>query len=519
MQTHTPEQTSSTSVHSRSRASVFAFARSEAVLAARHPLMLLAVVVSLWLALAGARDGAPIWQMLSVDAAGWMLPLTVGAYLLGSNSSSSEWHQQTEEFLDSLANGRVTRTLGRVLAGVAPVAYSIIVALLPILIGFGSNPAGDIIWTEFAIVPLSVALAWTVGCLVGSLRWFRPAPSLFLVVYLFLQLLASPDIEIGASGPSQSDAGRLLLWLPASAFESPFELMLRPSTQRFFYLVAALVAIVLLLMWRADRPTSGRRWLLPSMLAATGAVLGLAYIAMSAIPTAEWAAQSLDRPRADWSVLTSEQQCANTEGVEYCAYPTFEPWIDDWSAAIAESVRLAPTRVKGVVQRPSNTAFDGMDPGPGWLTTGFSWDYPRTSEPVHAFALAAAAGNLVVGLPAGYEESCDAQAQGRSVLPLWLAATSVNQGETLLQRLAEAPGAKASIGGVGLGNATIGSDAAFVAVKLSELSDSNVEEVLMSRYTELVDPRTTVGDVAAWFGIADQGAAESGSEINLPVCG
>ncbi|HEX6299379.1 MAG TPA: hypothetical protein VF148_02810 [Acidimicrobiia bacterium] len=479
----------------------------------------MAVFASVWFGVVGLGKGAVVWQTLSVELSGWLLPLAIASYLLGSTSSSSEWRQQTEEFLDSLPNGRQARILGRVMAAAAPVGYSVILVTAWMLIGARNNPAGEIIWSEVAVGPLSIAIAWTIGSLVGGFRRFRSAPSLFLVMYLFLQLLASPDIEIGASGPSQSDAGRLLMWLPPSSFESPFEILLRPSAQRLMYLVAVLVAVVLWMMWRADRSTSKRRWLVAATSVAMATVFVLGYVVASATPTVNWAAQSLDRPRADWTKLTLAQRCTNTDGIALCAYPTFEPWIHVWNGAITRAARLAPERVKGVAQRPSNTSFDGFDPGPGWVITGFSWDKPNADEPVRAFALAASAGNLAVGLPAGYQANCDAHGQGRSVVPLWLAATSVDNGVMLLRQLAEQAGPITSIGGVGLGNAIFGPDAPNLALDISEQPTTEVESVFSSRLSQLTDARTTIEDVASWFGISVRDSGQPLVPSDLPTCG
>jgi hypothetical protein len=480
--------------------------------------MVLAVLFSMWLGVVGLGEGAVVWQTASVELSGWLLPVAIASYLIGSSSSSSEWREETEEFLDSLPNGRQARTLGRVMAAAAPVGYSLILLTAWILIGARDSPAGEIIWSEVAIGPLSLALAWTIGCLVGGFRRFRSAPSLFLVAYLFFQLLASPDIEVGASGPSQSDAGRLLMWLPPSSFESPFEILLRPSTQRLMYLVAVLVGIVFWMMWRADRSTSKKRWLVAGTSVAMAIVFVLGYVVASATPTVAWAAQSLDRPRADWLKLTSAQRCTNTDGVAFCAYPTFDPWIHVWNDAVARSASLAPERVEGVAQRPSNTTFDGVDPGPGWVITGFSWDKPNADEPVHAFALAASAGNLAVGLPSGYQASCDAHGQGRSIVPLWLAATSVDNGVMLLRQLAEQPGPVTSIGGVGLGNAIFGPDALNLALDISELPMTDVESVFASRLSQLTDPNLTTEEVASWFGISVRDSGRALVQSDLPTC-
>ena len=494
-------------------------ARLEAITIARHPFMLIAVAAALWFSLRGLRTDAVVWQSLSVQGAGSTLPLAVASFLLGSTMASGDWRDQTEEFLDSLLNRRLIQTLGRIGGAAAPVGYSILIMIVTLVVGLTGRPAGEIIWTELAAGPTLVAISWIVGLAVGGFRRFRAAPSLVLVSYLFLQLLGSPDLEIGASGPSQFDLGQLLLWVPPSAFESPFELLLRPSTLRILYLVSILLAVVALVIRRADRAGAGHRWLLATVVIVGAASATLGYQVVLAEPNAAWAAPSLDRARADWSKLTANQECESIGSLSYCAYPGFDSWIEEWSRTISPAARLAEARVRGVVQRPENTGFDDMDPGPEWLITDFSWDNPHSDSPVNSFALAAGAGNLTVGLPTGFQETCDAGGQGRSIVPLWTAATSVDGGIELLQRLAQSTGPIRSIDGVPLGNAAIGTDAAAVALALTERSREEVTEVFVARYDELVDPTTTTNEVAGWFVIASSDLGPSELQVSLPACG
>jgi hypothetical protein len=480
--------------------------------------MLLALAASTFFALWGSVRGSVVWQDWSVGMIGWTMPIILASYLLGSGSSASEWRDGSEEFLDSLQEGRTTRSIGRLGGAVAPVGFSILVAGVSMLVGLGANPAGNVMWSELAAAPLVAGVSWSIGCLTGGIRRFRAAPVLILVLYAFAQLLASPDIEIGAAGPSRTDLGRLMLWQPPSAFESPFALLLRPSTPRLAYLGAVFTASALFLA-SSGRKVSRGVWLSAAVVAAVLAVGALGSWVLAVSREVPWAALSFDRPRVDWQVLTSLQECSPVEQRMYCPYPGFEPWVEEWSSAVGYSALLAPNRVKGVVQRPPASSFDGMDPGGGWLVTGFSWDSPGSGKPVYAFALAAASANLTVGLPAGYQVGCDAQRQGRSVVPLWAAATSTERGMGLLRDLAESPGAKTSIGGVSLGNAIIGDQGADLAVELARLSRDSVAVILMSRFDELVDPMTSVEEVAGWFGIELRETAPPNPALGAPECG
>jgi hypothetical protein len=137
---------------------------------------------------------------------------------------------------------------------------------------------------------------------------------------------------------------------------------------------------------------------------------------------------------------------------------------------------------------------------------------------VNGFALAAGAGNLTVGLPAGFQEACDAGGQGRSIVPLWTAAASVDGGIQLLLRLAQSTGPIRSIDGIPLGNAVLGADAAAVALALTERSREEVIDVFVARYDELVDPTTTTSEVARWFGVASPDVGPSELQVSLPAC-
>ncbi len=503
---------------SRRLPAVVTLARLEAIEAIRDPAMVVAALLSLGLALREVLGRAVVWQSFSVHASLWMIPIALVAVLISSSSSSSEWQDDSEEFLDSLPLGRSVRALGRAGGAITPVGFSLAVLVASGAGVLGGNPAGRFLWTEFLSAPLVVAITWVAGCFLGGLRRFRAVTSLSLVVYAFAQLLASPDVEIGAAGPSSTDLGRLMLWLPASRFETPLHLLLRPSSERFAYLATVLVVLVLLIAGKAQTDRSSRSRL--SMAAALG-MLGVGWLGslvVSATPGVPWWFMA-DRPVVDWSYLTPRQDCVVGEHAHvYCAYPGFESWIDDWSDVVERSAGLGPERIRGVVQRPSGSSFDGMDPGPGWLVVGFTWDGDWIGAPVHSFALSAAAAGATVGLPTGYEAACDAQGQGRSIVPLLVAATQVDGGIELLGRLVETPGAEQSVDGVPLGRAFIGEEAAKVGLELSYRDPDQVQDIMVSRYDELIDPSTGVGEVAAWFGIITEDQTFTDVPSDLPAC-
>lgn len=474
---------------------------AEACASAKHPLVLIGFATSIWFLLQGLVQGAVVWHMLSVSLGGYMLPLIASAFLLGSWTASTEIRYATEEYLDSLTHGRLIRTLALLGGAAGPLAYALVLVAVAHIAGLALAPAGRVLWGEIAAVFLAVAIAWVGGSVLGRAQRVRAAPVLLLIVYGALQLLGSPDVELGAPEVAQeNDLGRLLLWMPSSAFDSPFDALMRPTWPRVWFLSSVVAMLVVVLVAR-----SARRLKLPvlaSGIVATVLVISGAHEVLSFVPEQPWVIADMSRPRVDWELVTSQQVCKSSGDVLYCAYPGFEPWIERWGAVVARVSTIQAPQLSEIAQRPQLSNFPGYYPSPHSATVFFAWDRPGTGRPIEAFAMASRIGHTMVGLPAGPYDACDAEGQGRSVFPLWIAAVSTDGGDALLAELDQARGLTRDIEGVPIGGALLDARSFSIARQLVDMDDASVRSVFAEHWTELLDPQLAVGSVAEWFGFS-----------------
>ncbi len=488
---------------------------AEARSAAVHPVMLLGVGLSAWLLARHLLGGAAVWQVLSVGIGGFLLPLVAATFLVGAWSSSREIRYSYEEHFDSLAHGRTVRSLGILGGMIGPLAYVIGLVAAAVLVANSSSPAGEVLRGEIAVAPLAVGVAWAAGVAFRGAKRLRATPIAVLVVYAALQLIGSPDFEIGSgeSAPG-ADLSRLLLWMPPSAFDTPFDLLMRPSGERPWFLVAVLLLLIIVVAVRTSR-----RLRLLGMVSVAIAVAAAGMSAdrvLSYTAQQPWAINTMVGPRVNWELLTASQDCSTGGSVDVCPYPGFEPWAEAWSEVILRVQEAFPSNVEAVIQRPQRSQFPGSDPGPNRVATLFEWDRPGSSRPVHSFALASRGGHTLVGLPSSPADSCNASGQGRSVFPLWLASVSVDGGDTLVADVQEAKMIP-EIEGVPMGGAIVDPVAVGLAQELILLDESHVRNVFASNWDRLVDPQTSVDDVAAWFELTTAPTSQADPNDSIPA--
>ncbi|MGH8870979.1 MAG: hypothetical protein ACRDWS_03285 [Acidimicrobiia bacterium] len=474
--------------------------KAVALAAAKHPLTVAGFAISGWLLGRALINEATVWQFLAVSFAGWLLPLAGAAFLVACWTASTEIRYAYEEHLDSLPHGRTVRALGLLGGVVGPLAYAFILALAGVVAGLFLTPAGSLTWHELASGFLVVCIAWFAGIALGRSRRVRATPVLVLLIYATLQLLGSPDVEVGAPEVSGgSDLSRLLLWMPPSAFDTPFDVFLRPSGPRIFFLLSVALLTVVLVMTRSSRRIR------PVSIASAGAasllVVATALQVLSFVPDQPWAVVGGSRPRVDWEKQTSVQECLTVSDRLYCPYPGFEPWVAEWHE-VADGVSEVLTADLAVVaQRPQNSDFPRYSASPNGVATFFTWDRPGSSRPIHAFALASRIAHVSVGLPGGPHELCDARGQGRVALALWIAAASVDGGAEIVTAMESAQGSPAQIEGDVLGGAVFDSSTIALAQHLVTLDPQVVASVIEDRMSQLARPEVTLQELAALFGV------------------
>ena len=225
-------------------------------------------IALMWYWLGGV---APILQRDVMFLAGAMLPLAAST-LLAANEATLRRHRASET-LTALPRGK-SEPLSGIQSGVAaPVAVAIALQTIGMIYLLSGGAIGWIDWWELAVGPVMVGVFGLAGVLLGRLFRHSIVASVSLVGIAFLQLIASPDIQIFSPEPGPTASVEWLApWITPSSFEPVEDLISRPSALHLVYLV--LLGVLL-----AGLAIPGRQRSRLILTSATGAFL----IAIAAI--------------------------------------------------------------------------------------------------------------------------------------------------------------------------------------------------------------------------------------------
>lgn len=485
---------------------------------------------------------APLLQRDVIFLAGAMLPLAAST-LLAANEATLR-RRRTAETLTTLPRGE-SEPLWGIQCGVAgPVAVAIALQTIGMIYLLLGGPIGWIDWWELAVGPVMVGVFGIGGVLLGSRIRHSILASVALVGIAFAQLIASPDAQVFSPEPGPTASVEWLApWMIPSNFESVEGLISRPSELHLIYLLL-LGGLMASLSTRA--PGLGNRL---AKLSSAG-VISIAVVAVSINMAGELPI------RFDWQAAAESQVCETHDGVEYCAFNLYEPWIQRWQHTVEAVDAILPVALSRVVQRPSNTWID--EPGaleePGLIISITEWDRDGTL-PSQEFNLALLAAHSSVGLPLtkqsrewtdaeidamvqdnpdypgdlraqlesepGSPRFCSAFRQARAVVAVWLAATALERGEAALaSQLADGPIRRIfwiPIDAINGSAPTLieGVDAQL-ALQLLGLPTANVVDLLNDRWVEVIDPTTRSTELAGWFGLTRMSAPDTGAQTDEP---
>lgn len=410
----------------------------------------------------------PVLHQLDDTTVIVVLPLAVHAAIAANRAVLRDRRDGVDEFLTSLPLRRAQRVAAHLVAATAPALLAMAVVLAELLLFQALGAIGRPDPFLLARAPLVVAVAGQLGVLAGLLSRWRSAVLLpgaaAAAVLLLFPVPAGGELVGGgwlrdwwlAAG---GDLPPWIDWWSVDAARGVSEDVGLPPDPGPLVTVlaagAATVAAALGIAGGAGRHVAG--WV------AWALVLGL--VAGTDAGGADAAARL--RARVGDPSLA---RCEYREGIRYCAYPAYRPWIDEWHTAVGGVVRAlppgspAPTvhqlhvadpRAVGLSVRDADLLaaqrerVAGIHPVLPWLAWGRG--APRGEA---RLAVAAAAAAAAVGLPASprplsvadsrrtgrWYASCSATGQAREVVALWLAGQSSPEARRALGRAALAPG-------------------------------------------------------------------------------
>lgn len=507
---------------------VLELARFEAIRAQRQPLTWVGAIASLWLMWMWGGQVAPVLPRDSVLLAGALLPLAGSTLLVGFYAKLRQ--RSLPDQFSTFPAGPDLPVVGIHLGMVGPALLALGLQAIGLVYLFNGGPIGGIDWVELWSGPVMVWFGGIAGVYLA--RWL-PHPIVAPVALVgigLLQFMASPDFRVFSPFGAVTNFEWLAPWMVPSAWWPIETLRDRPSVLHLAYLVVFTLTLVILSL----RLGSRARWLKLGTVSSLLLVVALGLVRLPKIDP------DFDRFWA-WKNGAAEQFCSTADGVEYCAFEFYEDWIPRWQATVAAVDQFFPVSIVKVMQRPHNNGFDeqGVLEAPGLVLNPTHWDR-QGAVSYQRFGLGLLAAQSAVGLPttltvrrytaaeiesivrnnpdypgdlrAQYEDqpatpsSCSAVGQARSVVAVWLAGAALDDGKESLDLALGASTRDPYFVASHMGNRhrdpiVIGGSDALLARQLLEMPASDVRAELQARWEKVIDPATTTGDLASWFGL------------------
>jgi hypothetical protein len=321
------------------RRAMVALARTEATRALRHPVTIAAVLLFLgpWLYgwLAGSANRYPALQDEDRGLQFLAVLLLGGAALVVGNLAVLRPRRHgTAALYDVLVLPAAWRTAAHLLAtGAFGLLAAVLVAVRVTVLATAAGAAGRLNPYELVATPLAVMLLGAVGVLLARL--------VNSMIVALLAVLGFGVLTYAFALPSTA-GGSVLRWLLPIAVQSdpmplPVDLLARPAAMHVIYLIGLLSLVVVAVLARTG--ARGRR------LVAAGAV-GLALTLAAAVVQARPVADDVVAARIAATEHPAVQQtCRRINQVDYCAFPDFAPWVDEWDAVLRGVLRRVPAEV------------------------------------------------------------------------------------------------------------------------------------------------------------------------------
>jgi hypothetical protein len=420
----------------RSRQSMLALAAVESGRLLRHPAVLAATALSVWLLWRWGRGTAPVLHYADIATQVPLAPLA-GAALLATNLAVLRPHRDgAVDLYGATRLSLARRTLAHLLS------------VLPLVVLGGVLIAADLAWlasmpgsvgtphaAEAATGPALIALGGCLGVLLGRF-WRSVAIAPLALAVLAVGSLTLAELQVG--GHDQRPWTWLGTLLPAPPFDPPPATLLgRPATWHLVYLLGITVVLGALAVWRSQAQARGRR----------RAQVAAAMVLVAALAATTGAAVVQTRPTSPALAArrlavvrnpAAELVCQRRGPANYCVFAGFEPQIDLWEPTVravvaavppAAAARALPVTVAHrvglhrLIDEDVNLGVqEGQGPsGPMVAPVGTAWgrDGPLF-ELAHARLAASVAARLVAPTRGDGEEPQWSPCNAQAVVALWL---------------------------------------------------------------------------------------------------
>jgi hypothetical protein len=420
----------------RSRRSMLALAAVESGRLLRHPAVLAATALTVWLLWRWGTGTAPVLHYADIATQFPLVPLA-GAALLATNLAVLRPHRDgAVDLYGATRLSLARRTLAHLLSVLPLVALGgiLVAADLAWLAGMPGS-VGTAHLAEAATGPALIALGGCLGVLLGRLvRSVALAPLVLMTLALGSETLS----ELQRGGHDQRPWTWLGTLLPVPPLDPPpAALMGRPATWHLVYLLGIAAAVAALALWRSQTQAGARRRaqaaaamvLVAALAATTGAALAQTRPTSSAL-----AAQRL----AVVANPSTGLVCQQRGPAIYCVFPGFEPQIALWEPTVravvaavppAAAARALPITVAHRVglhrlieeQPPSGTEEGAASGGTPVAPVGTAWgrDGP-VLEYTQARLATGVAARLVAPTRGDGEEPQWSPCNAQAVVALWL---------------------------------------------------------------------------------------------------
>ncbi|WP_155128972.1 hypothetical protein [[Actinomadura] parvosata] len=376
---------------------------------ARHPLVWGATALVLALQTYLGHDRRPHLGVDPVHATGLSTCLGAVVLIVASLAASRDGRHGMPESLSALPGRAEHRTRAILLATplVAGLAAAVAVGGYLAIRVLSGPVAGRLdVWEPLTAVAAAM-LAATLGVAVGRwARWLVAGPMVAAVLGYLIY-----------TNPQHGSAG----WLLPVMQVHEADWADRPSAIHLLYVLAlaAGCAAVAALRHRAR------------LVPALALVAALAV----AVPAGAAAASEPPTPRPKPGLQTMEDvdprvreryfgpdayRCERRQGITYCAYRGYEPWIPLWEQAVLPAANALPATLRARVprvQQLTSTWMHGADLDTFMIRPPMTWGHPDQRA-----ILAREVAVWATGLRGGPAPSrmCDAGGQARTLVTLWI---------------------------------------------------------------------------------------------------